>query len=173
MSRQPAVLAGAVTVAFAAAFAFALVTSTAVPPTTLVPDDEIEFEYAERKVAAVAGAVERERVIESRVLEIDGGGLARLLVARGLEVSDSELQVDDGSLHRLRALVKETGFMEITPASFLAEERPPEYDLYTLGVRLNGVQKDVRWTSNSTENFVPPLVVAIQHELDAVRAGLE
>lgn len=151
-----------------------ILTTDRVPPSTLLATDTIEFEYTQRTIDAASGIVERVQTLESQVLEIDDSGYATLHTASISETASLEGTVDADSLHRLRALVKETGFIEITPTTFLPQDQPGAYDLYTLSVTLNGMEKSVRWSVDGDgENFVPPIVTMIQNELDEIRSVLE
>ena len=171
MPRIPMLVAGAIPAIVAILIVIPLFTTDRVPPTTLLPTDTLEFKYTQHLVVAASGMPARGSALESSVLEIDDSGSATLIVVGGGEAYESDAQVDDESLHRLRALIKETGFMEITPMTFLPDVQPPEYELYALSVVLNGDQKNVRWSSNDTKtNFVPPIIVTIQEELDAIQS---
>lgn len=151
-----------------------LITTEHVPPFTLLPTDTIEFEYTQRSIVATPNTPRQEMTLESRVLEIDNSGHTTLYVGYSSDAVESRGNADDDSLHRLRALVKETGFIEIIPVTFLPDEQPATYELYTLRVTLNDEQKSVRWSSDETEeNFIPPIIVMIQNELDGIRSTLE
>lgn len=150
-----------------------LITRDNVPPSALLPTDVLEFEYAQRTIVASGDIIEREHAVESRVLAIDDSGRATLYVGSDSGTTESGGLADDESLHRLRALIKETGFLKIAPSAFLPDERPDTYELYTLSVTLNGKQKSVRWSAGEDgENFVPPIIIMIQDELDAIRSRL-
>lgn len=151
-----------------------LLTTEKVPPSALLPTDVIEFEYAQQSISVVSGSAGGPMTLESRVLEIDGDGNVRLHVSNDSGTDSYESVVDGEMLRRLGALVKETGFFEITPLTFLPDERPEMYDLYTMSVSLNGLEKSVRWSTGGVlENFVPPILVMIQEELDSIGLELE
>ena len=177
MPRTAVIIAGAIPVAVAILIAVPLLTLERVPATTLLPDDMIDIEHTMRRIATVPGVIERERALESHVLQIDASGSARLLVATVNGTSEHGAQLGDDTLQRARALIKETGFMSITPSSFVPDSLPAEYELHTLRVELNGDERTVRWSEHgppdedSPNSLAPPLILALREELGKI-AGM-
>ncbi len=172
MPRTAMIVAGAIPVAVAILIAVPLLTVERVPATTLLPNDMIDIEHTMRHITTVPGVIERERALESRVLRIDASGDAKLLVATADGTSEHGAQLGADTLQRLRALIKETGFMSITPSSFVSEILPAEYELHTLRVGLNGDERTVRWSEHdSPDSLVPPLILAVREELGKI-AGM-
>ncbi len=174
MPRTAVIVAGAIPVAVAILIAVPLLTLERVPATTLLPSDMIDIEHTMRRIATVPGVIERERALESHVLRIDASGSTRLLVATADGTSERGDQLDAGTLQRARALIKETGFMSITPSSFVPDSLPAEYELHTLRVELNGDERTVRWSEHdSQDHLVPPIILALREELGKIADMLE
>ena len=174
MTRTSRIIVGSIPVIVAILLIIPLFTTQHVPPITLLPTDVIELEYIQRNIIVSFGVVEREQAIESHVLEIDNSGRAVLFVTSDQDTKEYGAQIDPDSLHRLRALIKETGFMKIIPVTFVPVDRPNSYVLYTLQVTLNGTQKNIRWfASDTVDYFIPPIIVMIQEDLDSIRSKLK
>lgn len=173
MPRASVVAVGAIPVAVAVLIAVPLLSMDRVPATTLLPGDMVEFEHVRSHMAPSQGIVERDRATASRVLKIDASGAARLLVTEGGETSERSATLGAPELQRLRALVKETGFMSMAPPPFVDEGLSGEYDLHALRVTLNGEERRVRWSEDASgEGPAPPIVLAILEELDAIADSL-
>jgi len=173
MPRAPVLAIGAIPVAVAALIAVSLLTVDRVPATTLLPGDMIGFEHVRSHMAPSQGIVERERATASRVLEIDASGSARLLVTEGGATAEHSALLGAAELQRLRALVKETGFMSIAPGSFVDDGLSGEHYLHALRVTLNGEERRLRWSEDAAgEGPAPPIVIAVREELDALAGSL-
>lgn len=173
MPRAPVLAIGAIPVAVAILIAVPLLSMDRVPATTLLPGDMVAFEHTRRHMEPAPGIVERERAVASRVLEIDASGAARLVLTEGGATSEHSARLGDGELQRLRALVKETGFMSIAPRSFVDGGLSGEHYIHALRVTLNGEERRLRWSEDASgEGPAPPIVLAVREELDAIAGSL-
>jgi len=173
MPRASVLAVGAIPVAVAVLIAVPLLAADRVPATTLLPGDMVEFEHTLRQMGPAQGPAGLDRATAVRVLEIDASGSARLLATEGGVTSEHSARLGDAELQRLRALVKETGFMSIAAPSFVDGGLSGEHDLHALRVTLNGEERRVRWSEDASgEGPAPPIVIAVREELDAIAESL-
>ncbi len=72
-------------------------------------------------------------------------------------------------MKKLRALIKETGFISIPNESFPIIDDVDEYQKSSLKITLNGVVNQIHWPEqNATEKFVPPIITMVESELDHI-----
>lgn len=98
---------------------------------------------------------------ETLIINNDGSALYNVNV-EGEKGSQSRFQVDALQLKRIKALLLETGFMQIPNERFDARENATEFTRYTLTVNLNGSTKTIEWVDEpSAKDFVPALLYMI------------
>src|SRR3989337_2885237 len=72
-------------------------------------------------------------------------------------------------MKKLKALIKETGFMQIPKNSFIIKNDVSEYDKFGVKITLNGISSNIQWPEqNATSEFIPPLIVHVKDELDGI-----
>src|SRR3990170_517136 len=72
-------------------------------------------------------------------------------------------------MKKLKALIKETGFMQIPKNPFTIKNDVSEYDKFGIKITLNGVTSNIQWPEqNATTEFIPPLIVHVKDELDGI-----
>ena len=102
---------------------------------------------------------------ETLIISNDGSALYNVNVEGG-KGSQTKFQVDASELKRIKALVVETGFMQIPKEKFDARENATEFTRYTLTVSLNGGAKTVKWVDeSSSKDFVPALLYMLRDTL--------
>ncbi len=72
-------------------------------------------------------------------------------------------------LNKIRALIKETGFIAIPSESFSILENVSEYQKSNVKVTLNGQTNQIHWPEqNATAQFIPPIITMVESELDHI-----
>lgn len=139
-----------------------------VSPTTPIV---MRIEFTKEDVKRVSyGVTERLGALESRKLIIDEKGQAFYDVTiEGEKGFQTRFQVNSQDLKRLKALVTDTGFMQIPKSEFAVKDNAREFTRYTLNINMNNQAKIVRWADEeASEEFVPPLVTRISDTLTEI-----
>ena len=171
MAKPILFVLGAIPAIFAILIAVPLVTQTEIPVIAVNSDDVIEFEYTKHQLQTVSfGVTERLGAVQTEILTIDNDGKVRYqLIQDGAPQPDKKSTIKLENVTRITALVKETGFMKIPSESFPIRDGITEYQKSTLKITLNGEITQIHWPEqNVTEKFVPPIITAVERELDAV-----
>ena len=72
-------------------------------------------------------------------------------------------------LNKIKALIKETGFIAIPSESFKIMDNATEYQKSNVKVTLNGQVNQIHWPQqNVTEDFIPPIITMVETELDLI-----
>lgn len=167
---------GAIPVAVALLISVPLLTKTEIPVSAANPFDTIEIEYTKHQLRRVShGITERVGADRTEILSIKNDGQLKYTVTDGGYLQpEKRSKLDEQTLNRIRALIKETGFLEIPVESFPVFENATEYQKSNVKVTLNGRSNQVHWPEQGvTPGFIPPIVTMVGSELDSVIAGLE
>lgn len=171
MVRASLLIIGAIPVIFAIMIAVPLIAQQEVPITAAVADDKITIEYTKHHLKVVSfGVTERAGSQFTEILTIqDDGEITYRVVEEGYPQPDQESKINEEKLKKLRALIKETGFMEIASESFPARDDVQDYQKSTLKVTLNGQVRQIHWVEqNATDKFIPPIITMVELELDDI-----
>jgi len=86
---------------------------------------------------------------------------------------DIKSKLDEAKLNKLRALIKETGFIAIPSESFPIFENATEYQKSNVKVTLNGRVNQIHWPQQDvTAGFIPPIIIMVESELDSIIAEI-
>jgi len=109
------------------------------------------------------GVTETIGAQKSETLIINNDGTAFYNVnMEGEKGSQTRFQVGAQELKRVKALITETGFMQLPKEQFNARDNATEFTRYTLAVSLNGSTKTVQWVDeSSSKDFVPALLTKL------------
>ena len=152
-------------------FAVSLVMQPDIPFSAANPRDTIDIEYAKHQVVVIPdGDVEKITIQKTEILEVQNDGNARYYVVEdGTALPSIHGMLDENRLQRLKAVIKETGFVTFPVESFQIKEGVENYQRSSVRVELNGMATEVRWQDEAaTDGFIPPLVLLIESELDCV-----
>ncbi|MEM2760752.1 MAG: hypothetical protein QXU32_03195 [Nitrososphaerales archaeon] len=129
----------------------------------------IEFSKEDMKRISY-GVTERIGALKSERLTIDEKGQAFYNInTEGEKGSQTRFQVNSQDLKRLKALIIDTGFMQIPKSEFAVKDDANEFTKYTLKVSLDGHTKTVNWVDESaSQDFVPPLVLRLSDTIRAI-----
>jgi len=167
---------GAIPVIMALLIAIPMLTKQETSITASGPNDVIELEYTKHLLKKVSfGVTENVVAQKTEVLLVTNDGKTRYtLIDEGLPKPDITSEVDEVTMRRLTALIKETGFMTIESESFPVRDDVEQYQKFTLKITLNNQIIQIHWPEqNATEKFVPPLITLVEAELDRIIDQLE
>jgi len=169
---KPIIIAvGAIPAILALLIAVPLITKSEIPFSASNPNDVIELEYTKHQLKKISfGVTERLVAQKSEILLVkNDGDLRYTVIEDGITKPDNLSDLDDETLKKLRALIKETGFISIPNESFPIIDDVKEYQKSSLKITLNGVVNQIHWPEqNATEKFVPPIITMVESELDHI-----
>lgn len=169
---RPVILAlGAVPAIVAVLIAVPLITKPEIPFSAANPGDTIEFEYAKYQLKKISfGATERMGAQKTEILVIKDDGQTKYSAFEdGSPAPEIRSEIDRGRLDRLKAIVKETGFMAIPAEPFPIMENVTEYQKSSVKITLNGRTSQVHWPEQSaTERPIPPIITMVETHLDQI-----
>ncbi len=137
----------------------------------VLPTDKITLEYTKHQLKKISfGITEKLVAQKSEILLIKNDGDLRYTVTEDeITKPDKISDLDDETMKKLRALIKETGFISIPNESFPIIDDVDEYQKSSLKITLNGVVNQIHWPEqNATEKFVPPIITMVESELDHI-----
>ena len=169
---KPIIIAvGAIPAILALLIAVPLITKSEIPFSASNPNDVIELEYIKHQLKKISfGVTERLVAQKSEILLVKNDGDLRYTVTEdGITKPDKLSDLDDETMKKLRALIKETGFISIPNESFPIIDDVNEYQKSSLKITLNGIVNQIHWPEqNATEKFVPPIITMVESELDHI-----
>jgi hypothetical protein len=142
-----------------------------IPSVAVNPEDVMTLEYSKEHLKKVSfGLTQSIGADTAEVLTIQNDGTAIYsLTKNGLSEPDMKYQLAPEELKRLKALIKETGFMDIPDTNYQVKPDLNEYEKYGLDVTLNGKTVNFQWPDqNSSQQFVPPIITQVQSNLDDI-----
>ncbi len=171
MTRVLLLLLGSIPVLAAIFIVIPQITKPEIPITAVDSDDEISIEYSKQHLKKVPfGVTESIGAQKTELLSIqDDGNVRYSSTIDGYPQPDIKYVLEKSKIKKLTALIKETGFMQIPKSSFSIKNDAIEFDKFGIKVTLNGRSTNIQWPEqNATDEFIPPLIVAVQSELDGI-----
>ena len=162
---------GAIPIIAALFISVPLLTKNEIPVSAAHSFDTIDIEYTKHQLKKVShGITERVGSQYTEILVIKNNGDVRYTVSdQGYLQPDIRSKLDGDTLAKIRALIKETGFISIPSESFPIFENATEYQKSNVKVTLNGRSNQIHWPEqNVTSGFIPPIVTEVESNLDAV-----
>ena len=155
--------------------AFLLVTplllKNEIPTTAANYTDNIEIEYTKHQLKKISyGVTERVGAQKTEILYIKNDGDIKYSVTdQGYLKPDVRSKLDEAKLDKIKALIKETGFITIPSESFKIMDNATEYQKSNVKITLNGRVNQIHWPQqNVTEDFIPPIITMVETELDLI-----
>lgn len=167
---------GAIPVIMALLISVPLLTKNEIPVSAAHSFDTIDIEYTKHQLKKVShGITERVGSQYTEILVIKNDGEVRYTVSdQGYLRPDIKSKLDDAKLAKIRALIKETGFISIPSESFPVFENATEYQKSNVKVTLNGRANQLHWPEqNATSGFIPPIITMVESELDGIIEDLQ
>ena len=162
---------GAIPVIVALLISVPLLTKNEIPISAANSFDTIEIEYIKHQLKKISyGVTERVEAQKTEILYIKNDGKLKYSVTElGDLQSDIRSKLDEKKLNKIKALIKETGFISIPSESFPILENVTEYQKSSMKVTLNGITNLIHWPEqNATAQFVPPIITMVESELDYI-----
>jgi len=162
---------GAIPVIVALLISVPLLTKNEIPISAANSFDTIEIEYIKHQLKKISyGVTERVEAQKTEILYIKNDGKLKYSVTElGDLQSDIRSKLDEKKLNKIKALIKETGFISIPSESFPILENVTEYQKSSMKVTLNGITNLIHWPEqNATAEFVPPIITMVESELDFI-----
>jgi hypothetical protein len=142
-----------------------------IPSVAVNPEDVITLEYNKEHLKKISfGLTQSLGADTAEVLTIRNDGSAVYsLTKNGNSEPDVKYKLASDELKQLKALVKETGFMNIPDTNYPVKPDLDEYEKYGLELTLNGKTVNFQWPDqNSSQQFVPPIITQVQSSLDGI-----
>ena len=116
------------------------------------------------------GIAERTGSEKTEIILIKNDGEIKYTVTeKGYPQPDIKSKIDEQQLNKIKALIKETGFISIDPNSFSVFQNVTDFQKSSVKVTLNGRVNQVHWPeSSATPDFIPPIITMVESELDKV-----
>ena len=169
---KPFLLAlGAIPVIVALLISVPMLTKNEIPISAANSFDKIDIEYTKHQLKKIDyGVTERVGSQKSEILSIKNNGDIKYSVTeQGYLQPDIRSKLDETKLNKIKALIKETGFMEIPSESFPILENVTEYQKSNVKITLNGRENQIHWPEQSaTDGFIPPIITMVESELDQI-----
>ena len=162
---------GAIPVIVAILLALPLVTKNEIPVSASHSFDKIEIEYTKHQLKKISnGIAERTGSEKTEIILIKNDGEIKYTVTeKGYPQPDIKSKIDEQQLNKIKALIKETGFISIDPNSFSVFQNVTDFQKSSVKVTLNGRVNQVHWPeSSATADFIPPIITMVESELDKV-----
>ena len=171
MVKPIILILGAIPAIIAILIAVPMITEADIPFSAANSSDVIEFEYAKHDLTKVTfGITERLGSQKTEILVIKNDGQMTYSVTKDDKPQpDINSKLEEDHLNRIRALVKETGFMTIQPESFPIMDDIDSYKKSSIKITLNGQANQIHWPEQSaTEKFIPPIITMVEAQLDYI-----
>lgn len=162
---------GAIPVIAALLLVTPLLLKNEIPTSAANYTDDIEIEYTKHQLKKISyGITERVGAQKTEILYIkNNGDLKYSVSASGYLEPDKRSKLDQTKLDKIKALLKETGFIEIPSESFTVLDNVTEYQKSNVKVTLNGRVNQIHWPQqNATADFIPPIITMVESELDNI-----
>ncbi len=162
---------GAIPVIVALLISVPLLIKNEIPMSAANSVDKIEIEYTKHQLKKISyGVTERTGSQKTEILFIKNDGDVKYSVTeQGYIQPDIRSKLDNKKLEKLKALIKETGFITIPSESFSILENVTDYQKSNVKITLNGRVNQIHWPAqNATSDFIPPIITMIESELDKI-----
>ena len=151
--------------------AIPLITKSDIPYSAANPNDVIEIEYTKHQLKKISfGVTERIGAQKTEILLIQNNGEIKYTVTEdGYPKPDVKSNLDDQTLRKLKALIKETGFISIPSESFPIRDNATDFQKSNIKITLNGRVNQISWPEqNATDKFIPPIIFMVESQLDEI-----
>ena len=162
---------GAIPVIIALLITVPLITKNEIPISAANSFDYLEIEYTKHQLKKISsGVVERISAQKTEILYIKNDGTLKYSVTElGYVQPDITSKLDEKKFNKIKAMIKETGFISIPSESFSIIENVTEYQKSNVKVTLNGQVNQIYWPEqNATTQSIPPIITMVEYELDQI-----
>ncbi len=134
-------------------------------------EDVMSLQYTREHLQKISfGLTQSIGADTAEVLTIQNDGSAVYsLTKNGYSNPDVKYQLSKDELTKLKAVIKETGFIGIPDTVYQVKPDSMTYEKYGLEVTLNGKTVNLQWADqNASQEFVPPIITQVQSSLDDI-----
>jgi len=166
---------GAIPIIVALLISVPLLIKNEIPTSAANYTDKIEIEYTKHQLKKISyGVTERIGAQKTEILLIKNDGEMKYSVTeQGYLKPDVRSQLDEAKLDKIKALIKETGFISIPSESFAILDNATDYQKSNVKITLNGRVNQIHWPQqNVTADFIPPIITMVESELDSIMSEL-
>ncbi|MBS4043285.1 MAG: hypothetical protein KGZ59_05665 [Chitinophagaceae bacterium] len=171
MVKPIVIVIAAIPAILAILIAIPLLTQPEIPYSASNSSDVMEIEYAKYQLKKISfGVTERLGAQKTEILLIKNNGEIKYSVTEdGYPKPDIKSTLDEQKLRKLKALIKETGFISIPSESFQIRDNVTDFQKSNIKVILNGRINQINWPEqNATDQFIPPIISMVESQLDNV-----
>tara|TARA_B100000929_G_scaffold289190_1_gene279228 strand:- start:1050 stop:1583 length:534 start_codon:yes stop_codon:yes gene_type:complete len=175
MVKPILIFAGAVPIILAILIAVPLITSPEIPITAIDPDDHVQIEFTKHKLMKVSfGVTERFGAEQTEIISIENdNSMTYSLIQNGIPMPEKKSSIDNALKMKLFAMIKETGFMSIPSDSFTIRDDINKFVKFGVKITYNGEVSQLYWPEqDATDQFIPPMMIKIQQELEIIMNDL-
>lgn len=134
-------------------------------------EDVMTLQYTKEHLEKISfGLTQSIGADTAEVLTIQNdGSVVYSLTKNSYSEPDIKSQLSQDELMQLKALVKETGFVDIPSDVYQVKPDASNYEKYSIQVTLNGKTVNLQWADqNASQEFVPPIITQVQSSLDGI-----
>ena len=134
-------------------------------------EDVMTLQYTKEHLEKISfGLTQSIGADTAEVLTIQNdGSVVYSLTKNGYSQPDIKSQLSPDEFTQLKALVKETGFVDIPSNVYQVKPDASNYEKYSIQVTLNGKTVNLQWADqNASQEFVPPIITQVQSSLDGI-----
>ena len=167
---------GAIPVIAALLISVPLLVRNEIPTSAANSLDRIEVEYTKHQLKKIShGVTERVGSQHTQILLIkDDGEVKYSVVEQGYLQPEIRSKLSTAEFDKIKALIKETGFISITAESFPVFDNATEYQKSNVKITLNGKTNQIHWPEqNATSGFIPPIITMVELELDSIIKSIQ
>ncbi|MCV0412948.1 hypothetical protein [Nitrosarchaeum sp.] len=171
MVKPIVIVIAAIPAILAILIAIPLLTQPEIPYSASNSSDVMEIEYAKYQLKKISfGVTERLGAQKTEILLIKNNGEIKYSVTEdGYSKPDIKSTLDEQKLRKIKALIKETGFISIPSESFQIRENVTDFQKSNIKVILNGRINQINWPEqNATDQFIPPIISMVESQLDNI-----
>ena len=171
MVKPILLLAGAVPVILAVLLIVPLITYPEIPIVAVDPNDTVQIEFTKHElIKSSFGVTERFGANQTEIISIENDGSLRYsLIDNGVPLPEKNSSIDKTTKMKLAAMIKETGFLAIPTDSFSIRDGINEFVKYGVKITYNDEVSQLYWPEqDATEEFIPPMMVMVQEELESI-----
>ena len=171
MVKKSLIVMGSIPIIVALLISVPLLTKNEIPMSAANSVDKIEIEYTKHQLKKISnGITERTGAQKTEILYIKNDGETKYSVTEhGYLQPDIRSKLDESKLNKIKALIKETGFIAIPSESFPILDDVTDYQKSNVKITLNGRTNQVHWPEvNATDGFIPPIITMVESELDMI-----
>jgi hypothetical protein len=175
MAKPIYFLLGAIPVIAALLLSIPLITKNEIPTSAANSFDKIEIEYTKHQLKKISnGITERIGALKTEILLIENNGDTKYTITeKGYPQPEIRSNIDEKKLNKIKALIKETGFIAIPSNSFSIFENATDYQKSSIKITLNGQVNQIHWPeTNATPDFIPPIITMVESELDKIMSEI-